>query len=510
MAADVFEGGEVRRLKIEIPQPALETLRKYHWQFGQQVEREVVQVTVREGQNVYTNVALHLKGAAGSFRGFDDNPALTLNFDRFAKGQHFHGVTKFSLNNSVQDPTYVSEKVSRELFLMAGVPTPRACHAVVELNGRDLGLYVLVEGWGKEFLKRHFKNTKGNLYDGGFLKEVTDELSTNAGEDPQNQSDRIALAEAAKEKDLAKRLAALEKILDIERFLSFVALDVMLWDWDGYAMNRNNWRLYHDRDTGRMIFMPHGMDQMFWNPTGSVLPPMQGLVAKAVLEIPALRTRYFDKIKQLRGSVFDPVAMTNRVHQIAASFTPLLKEKYPKVAADQEKALADFCGAIIRRGQSLDEQLAQPIEPAAFDTQGYAKLSGWQSKQDFGFPQLTQTAGDGAEAALAIGTRQGSSIGSWRTKVWLEKGDYRLVGRLKIQGLVADPGDPRGGAGVRTGQSRPEKYRLGDSDWQPLDYSFKVNDALMQVQIVCEFRGAEGQAWFDLHSLRIKVEPNGQ
>ena len=33
----------------------------------------------------------------------------------------------------------------------------------------------MTEGWDREFLKRHFKNSRGSLYDGGFLKDVGDE-----------------------------------------------------------------------------------------------------------------------------------------------------------------------------------------------------------------------------------------------------------------------------------------------------------------------------------------------
>ena len=45
---------------------------------------------------------------------------------------------------------------------------PRANYVRVNLNGKALGLYLLTEGWDKTFLKRYFKNLKGNLYDGGF------------------------------------------------------------------------------------------------------------------------------------------------------------------------------------------------------------------------------------------------------------------------------------------------------------------------------------------------------
>jgi hypothetical protein len=501
---NIFTNGVLPRIQIEIPEEGLATLRKYQWQFGQSVERENVRATVREGQTVYTNVAVHLKGAAGSFRSVEQNPAMTLHFDKFVSGQRFHGLSKISLNNSVQDPSFLSEQLCRELFLKAGVPVPRATQATVDLNGRDLGLYVLTEGWDKQFLKQHFKKTGGNLYDGGFLKDVNVELTVNSGDDPKNQSDRVALAEAAKEPNLTNRLARLEKVLDMNRFLTFIALDVMLWDWDGYAQNRNNWRLYHDLDKDKMVFMPHGMDQMFWKPEGSILPAMEGLVAKAALEIPEVRQHYFERMKELRASVFKPNVMTNRVHEISAKFAGVLREKYPDVAKDQQKAQADLCDAIRRRAISLDHQLAHPIEPAHFDQSGFARLSDWESKVDFGFPQLTKSAGQGSGGSLEAGTEKGSSIGSWRSRIWLEKGKYEVTGRVKTTAIVPDPGDPRAGAGFRLARAKPEKYALGDSDWHDVNYEFTVSDVLSEAEIVCEFRGAQGHALFDLGSLRLK------
>src|SRR6185369_7291411 len=104
--------------------PISAAMRNSGWGRGQR--RTSVKAKVKEGGRVYTNVAIHLKGAAGSFRPIDDNPGLTLNFDKFVHGQSFHGLDKFSLNNSVQDPSFLSEKICRELFEVAGVPVPRA------------------------------------------------------------------------------------------------------------------------------------------------------------------------------------------------------------------------------------------------------------------------------------------------------------------------------------------------------------------------------------------------
>jgi hypothetical protein len=131
----IFANPTVFSIQIEIPRAGLSALRPTRWENGQ--KRPVARATVREGGVVYTNVAVHLKGAAGSFRGVDDKPAMTLNFDKFVPGQSFHGLHKISLNNSVQDSTYLCEKIAREIFIAAGVPVPRATHAVVELNGQE-------------------------------------------------------------------------------------------------------------------------------------------------------------------------------------------------------------------------------------------------------------------------------------------------------------------------------------------------------------------------------------
>ena len=195
---------DVPRIRIEISRRGMDTLRQYQWAWGgNSWERTNVLATVREGDAVYRNVAIHLKGGAGSFRSVDQKPALTLTFDKVDGAQRFHGLKKIHLNNSVQDPSYLSEQLSRELFEAAGVPVPRASHAVVELNGRALGLYVMVEGWNKQFLKRHFQNTKGNLYDGGFAKDITYPLEVNSGDNPNDRSALDALVQAAQEPNLS-------------------------------------------------------------------------------------------------------------------------------------------------------------------------------------------------------------------------------------------------------------------------------------------------------------------
>ena len=75
----------------------------------------------------------------------------------------------------------------------------RADHAVVTLNGRELGLYVLVEGYSKQFLKRHFKRTGGNLYDATVVQDIDTPLQVNSGKNPGDRSELDRLVEATRE-----------------------------------------------------------------------------------------------------------------------------------------------------------------------------------------------------------------------------------------------------------------------------------------------------------------------
>ena len=497
---------DVPRIRIEISRRGMDTLRQYQWAWGgNSWDRTNVLATVREGDAVYRNVAIHLKGGAGSFRSVDQKPALTLTFDKVDGAQRFHGLKKIHLNNSVQDPSYLSEQISRELFEAVGVPVPRASHAVVELNGRALGLYVMVEGWNKQFLKRHFQNTKGNLYDGGFAKDITYPLEVNSGDNPNDRSALDALVQAAQEPNLSARLARLERVLDLDRFLSFVAMEVLVAHWDGYAMNRNNYRVYHDLDSNRMVFFPHGLDQMFgtWKarPDSSITPQMQGLVARSLLQIPEGRRRYLGRLSALATNHFDGQALVSRARELAATVRPLVAEEGEWAVLQHRNAVDSLCSRIEQRARSVRAQLAAPSSPLKFDSSGTVSLTGWKAKTDLGNLSFsTKTAG--GQEMLRISADGGSAAGSWRKKVLLEEGHYIFSGRIKTEGVVLTAGDLKSGVGLRISRVALGQRFSGETAWTPVSFEFQVQ-GISDVELVCELRASRGEAWFDLASLKL-------
>ena len=499
---EFFADKVIRRLSIRITGTNLAALR--------QNNREYVRGTIREGDQAYGEVGVHLKGAAGSFRDLGDRPALTLNFDRFKPGQKFHGLDKLHLNNSVQDPSYMTELICGELFLAAGVPAARTTYARVELNGRDLGLYVLKEGFDKTFLRRHFKTPNGNLYDGGFLREITDGLQKTSGEEGEDRAELKRLAEAAGEPDPVKRMERLEKVLDVDRFLSFVALEVMTHHWDGYSLKRNNYRLYHDPTTGKIVFLPHGMDQMFWVADAPLLPSMEGLVARAVTTTPEGRRRYRERVSSLFTNLFQVAALTNRINELQARIRPALAQIHPDAAQNHDGAVEHLRNEIVGRIRGLDRLLNTPEpKPLKFDEKGLASLSGWRMHNVFSLGELSQEQDAESRTALKIrAAADPRAGGSWRTRVLLEPGQYRFEGEMRTRGVVPVM-DRRGeGAGLRISRlPRPNKLS-GDAPWTKVAFDFVVEANSQGTELVCELRATQGEAWFDLNSLKLIRKAN--
>jgi len=309
-----FDSPEAPHLRVDVGEAGLASLRKE--------PRKPVRATVIERlgkgnavrATVYRDVAVHLKGGSGSFRKVDERPCLTLDFRHFHPAQQFHGLDKVHLNNSVQDPTYMEEILCGELFRAAGVPAARGTVAAVWLNGRGIGLTVLKEGFDKNFLRRNgFHHTHGNLYDGGWLTDIGKPLHRSGGKgDVADRSDLAALAAAANDPDVSNRFERLAKVLDVDRFISFVAMEVVTGHVDGYTLNMNNYRVYHDPKADKVVFFAHGMDQMFYPPARDdragaaaadpMYPPMKGLVARQLLATQEGRRRYEARVDQFCGT----------------------------------------------------------------------------------------------------------------------------------------------------------------------------------------------------------------
>jgi spore coat protein H len=320
--------------------------------------RKYVKAKLTDGDKIYTDVGVHLKGAAGSWRGLDDKPGLTLNMDKFHDDQRYHGLDKFHLANSVQDPSYLSELICGELFRAAGVPASRVGHALVTIDGRKRGLYYVKEGYDREFLKTHFKNASGNFYDGGFLRDIDQPLElVSTKSDVADRKDLQALVAASREGDPKKRFEKLEKLLDMDCFISYMVVESITWDWDGYPFKCNNYRIYHNPATNKVTFIPSGMDQMFWEPNGPALPGFGGMVAQGVVSTAEGKKRYYARMREIMKTVFKPEDLGKRLDDLEKRVQPALASVDAGAGRDYKNQVNRLRENIKQRFKSIEAEL---------------------------------------------------------------------------------------------------------------------------------------------------------
>lgn len=345
-----FQEGKVIHLKIEIAKNELESLRRE--------PRKYVKAVLKEGDKAFSNVAIHVKGAAGSWRGIDDKPGLTLNMDKFKDDQRFRGMDKFHLANSVQDPSYLSELICGELMRAAGVPASRVGHAIVTINGRPRGLYYVKEGYDSAFLKKHFKTSHGNFYDGGFLRDIDQPLDLiHTKKDVADRADLKALVAAAREGDKAKRFQKLEKLLDLDKFISYMVIEAITWDWDGYPFKCNNYRVYHDPVKDKITFIPSGMDQMFGDVNGPIIPDFGGMVARGLMDTPEGRKRYLARSNEIMKTVYTTDALIKRLDDLEKRIQPELAKVDAGAGRDYRNQVNRLREAIKQREKVVNDQL---------------------------------------------------------------------------------------------------------------------------------------------------------
>ena len=489
---DLFATHPVWRIEIELTPQNIDRLRTE--------SRKYVPASIRAFGEVFRDVGVHLKGT-GSYRPIDDKPSFTLDFAKFVRGQELQGLQKIHLNNAVQDTTYLKEQIAGELFRAAHVPVPRVAHALVTLNGRELGLYVIKEGFTQEFLSRHFERADGNLYDTDEGHDVDQHMKRHLGQgSTRGQIDLQHLTAAALEPDLSRRWERLQQTLDMDRFFAFMAMELMICHWDGYCLGRNNFQIYHDPRTDKIIFLPSGMDQVFSKADMPWKPDLAGLVARAIMETPEGRQQYAARFKELFSTLFVSERLTNRINQLLADLRPWLKAG---VFKEIHRAADELCVQIEQRELSLRKQLSEP-DPAFPDfDRDVALLAGWKAFDEPAGGKMHDGQRPEGNAVLQIVAGAKTSA-SWRTTVKLKQGRYRFQGRAKVSGVTPLSFGKHHGASLRVaGKTQRSAELLNTSDWEELKIEFEVRAPEEDVVLICQLRASAGEAWFDRASLRL-------
>jgi hypothetical protein len=486
--------GLIPTLQIKVDPQNMERLRKE--------PRSYVEATIEEeGGKNYEHLAVKLKGSAGSFQGIDQRPGFSINCSKFKGADRFHGLKRFQLNNCAQDGTALNELVAGEMARAAGVPASRCTHALVTINGRELGIYVLKEGFTEEFLAAFFKKTDGQLYDGGFCAEINEKMELDRGEENRRQGLEKLVA-AMKEGDANKQFEQMSALVDVDAYLRYLMLEIVLCHWDGYSFNRNNYRIYENPETGKFHFILHGMDQMF----GDANWPMQrdpgGQVGAVLWRRPEVRERYWIQAADIYEKVLKTVDWPTRVEEHGRRLMAALK---PDQAKAYEPKVTEARNRVAERLKKVRELMEAPRVENTLLTKGFAELKGGAWTPQVSNAESKEVDEDGKKCLYLKAT--GEANASWRLGVPVPAGKYRFEARVKAKGvdpLATESGD---GVGLRIsgGNRKQLKSLKGDAPWELLSYEINGNGG--DVTLVAELRAKAGEMWIDRESLRVVRVP---
>jgi hypothetical protein len=300
------------RIEIVTTARALESLR------AEPRKRVPARITISSGREISGRI--RLKGH-GSFRPVDDKPSLTIDFDSAPE----NWPKRVHLNNSIEDATYIQEKLGGEICALAGLEAPRVWHARVKLDGRDLGLYVLKEGFTPEFLARIGIQADGPV-----------------AEDDSGLRSIIR----------ARHWPEFEAKIAMTEFISLMAAEILLCHWDGYSTSGHNVRVVLNAADGKYYFLPAGMDQLFGNPRYPSVPDMTGALARAVMETPEGRARYQARLMELSRR-FEGREWAKRARSYGEEIRSALAVSE---RAGWAECLNEFCARLIERDEYLDRR----------------------------------------------------------------------------------------------------------------------------------------------------------
>ena len=489
-AREFFQSTNLLTFRVELDDAAVAEL--------SQNPRRYVRGTVRVGDGVWEDVGIRLKGS-GTFQPITERPSLALKFNWKGPHQRFCGLHKLFLENSGQDASRMCKLVANGVFADGGIAAPRITQAKVSLNNRDLGRYVVSEAINKDFLKAHFGDDHGNMYE-AFFRDVNRGLKQDNGT-PGDQADLHELGAAALLKDPAQRKQALSRLLDTDEFLNFLAIEMIIANWDGYAFHQNNYRLYHNPVSHRFAIIPHDLDNTFAESGMGLVPPRNGLLASALLATQQDREDFRERVARLFPKVLSSSQIQKRVRDSVAR---LSQGAAPEQAVVLQRQADLLERRVQERWRHLGDELAglHPMTPV-FDSGGVALLSGWTPKTDWNNAVLSAQPEDGTPA-LRIQAAGRYCFGSWRLPVWLEPGRYRLEGEVKTRGVAGLPSQTGSGAGVRVlGGRRGNGIQGSCGHWVDVRHDFVVQEDCEWVELIAELRAYAGTAWFDPGTLRL-------
>jgi len=275
-----------------------------------------------------------------------------LDFDRYNKQGEFLGLKKLNLNNNATDPTQIREALSYQIYRDAGVAASRTCFARVfltitgRIENEYLGMYTIIEQVDRRLLNRWFGGKEGLIVkpERSILPHLGDKWNEryDASYHPKTEvtsehsAALIGLAELLRNNDSKAFEAGIPKVLDVDQFLNYVAVSVIIANLDSPLNLPHNYYLAVPDDRKRVVWIPWDLNLSLagFSLAGSgqaelsVMEPSRLPVLQRVLDITKYEDMYRGRLRKLIEGCCSAKSLAAHIKTArATTAAPLKQEK---------------------------------------------------------------------------------------------------------------------------------------------------------------------------------------
>jgi len=325
---------------------------------------------VFEGQTV-KNVGIRYKGHSSySMARNIPKKSFKIDFNRFSKNQEFYNLKKINLNNNLMTPSHIVDTLAYEMFRDFQIAAPRTALAKVYLNveGRKepeyLGLYTLIEQVDDYFIKQNFDQNKGLLlkpqhiqsfpYLGDNWDDYEKPYEPKSDDVTWKQAKRfMAFTKFVNQSSDEEFAAQIEGYTDVVQFLRFLAVNVVIGNYDGILSMGQNFYIYGDPDTQKYLWIPWDLNHSFgtFPMVGSFINQMQAnidqpaatdqILIERILAIPQWKERYLGYIREFNKTVFQQERIREKIDTINKVIQDTVKDEPNSKFEQYIKAISD-------------------------------------------------------------------------------------------------------------------------------------------------------------------------
>ena len=257
----------------------------------------------------------------------EEKPGLKVDFNKYVPTQEYYGYKSLVIDNLTTDASMLRERLSFLVFEAMGIAAPRNAFARLTVNGEYWGLFALVESVSKPFLEARLGEKSGTLFD--YDWQYPYDFSWRGPEastyvplpfQPQTNEDQpdvaaglVAFVEAINDTADASFVSAIGSRLDVDRFLTHVAIENAIAEGDGIVGDQglNNFYLYEYGAKNRFVFIPWDKDNAFRSGAWPLYRNLEtNVLTRRLTADPAKRQVYADAVVRAASSYVNPRWLT--------------------------------------------------------------------------------------------------------------------------------------------------------------------------------------------------------